>query len=301
MNDKIGRNLEWRESRRVSIRFDISAPAIRDRQVRQIFMKPVFANKSTVDEIRLRFDQEVERFSNLQTGQQATIDAPLAMSLIAEAAARVNPRAQSLLDIGCGAGNYSLKTLARCPNMAVTLTDLSGAMLERAVARVSQATAGKVTAVQGDIRELELGTEQFDVVCAAAVLHHLRGAEEWRSVFGKIYAALKPGGSFWISDLIEHSDARIQALMWERYGDYLQQLKDASYRDEVFAYINQEDTPRPLMFQLELLQTVGFAEVEILHKNSCFAAFGAIKENDAIPKSDAPAGINNADDQPTDR
>ena len=61
-------------------------------------MKPVFANKSTVDEIRLRFDQEVERFSNLQTGQQATIDAPLAMSLIAEAAARVNPRAQSLLD-----------------------------------------------------------------------------------------------------------------------------------------------------------------------------------------------------------
>jgi hypothetical protein len=37
MNDKIGRNLEWRESRRVSIHFDISAPAIRDLQVRQIF------------------------------------------------------------------------------------------------------------------------------------------------------------------------------------------------------------------------------------------------------------------------
>ena len=199
------------------------------------------------------------------------------MALIAEAAAGVNPEAKSLLDIGCGAGNYSLRILGRCPNMDVTLTDLSGAMLERAVVRVSGATAGEVTAVQGDIRELELGTEQFDVVCAAAVLHHLRGLEEWRSVFEKIYAALKPGGSFWISDLIEHTDARIQSLMWERYGAYLKQLKDESYRDEVFAYINQEDTPRPLMFQLDLLRAVGFDGIEVLHKNCCFAAFGAIK------------------------
>ena len=28
--------------------------------------------KSTVDEIRLRFDADVERFSNLETGQSAT-------------------------------------------------------------------------------------------------------------------------------------------------------------------------------------------------------------------------------------
>ena len=32
--------------------------------------------KSTVEEIRQRFDKDVERFSNLETGQSATIDAP---------------------------------------------------------------------------------------------------------------------------------------------------------------------------------------------------------------------------------
>jgi tRNA (cmo5U34)-methyltransferase len=42
-----------------------------------------------VDEIRQRFDTEVERFSNLETGQSATVDSPLAMSLIAEVAAAV--------------------------------------------------------------------------------------------------------------------------------------------------------------------------------------------------------------------
>jgi tRNA (cmo5U34)-methyltransferase len=37
--------------------------------------------KSSTDEIKARFDNDVERFSNLDTGQTATIDAPLAMEL----------------------------------------------------------------------------------------------------------------------------------------------------------------------------------------------------------------------------
>jgi tRNA (cmo5U34)-methyltransferase len=65
--------------------------------------------------------------------------------------------------------------------------------------------------------------------------------------------------------------------MWTRYGDYLTGLKDETYRNQVFAYIAQEDTPRPLLFQLDLLRQVGFRQVEVLHKNSCFAAFGGIK------------------------
>ena len=67
--------------------------------------------KSTVAQIRERFDKDVERFSNLETGQSATIDAPLALELIATTAARVTPQATAILDIGCGAGNYTLKLL----------------------------------------------------------------------------------------------------------------------------------------------------------------------------------------------
>jgi hypothetical protein len=35
------------------------------------------AEKSTLDEIRARFDNDAERLSRLETGQQAAIDAPL--------------------------------------------------------------------------------------------------------------------------------------------------------------------------------------------------------------------------------
>lgn len=233
--------------------------------------------KSTVEQIRQRFDNDVERFSNLETGQSATIDAPLVLDLIVRAAAAATPNATNLLDVGCGAGNYTLKLLQQIPNCDCTLIDLSQPMLQRALERVRPMTTGAIDTIQGDIREIPLGEAQFDVIVAAAVLHHLRADSEWTAVFSKLYRALKPGGSLWIADLIEHSSAAVQALMWERYGEYLADLKDAAYRDQVFAYIAQEDTPRPLLFQLDLLREVGFSTVEILHKNSCFAAFGGVK------------------------
>lgn len=150
-------------------------------------------------------------------------------------------------------------------------------MLDRAVERITPATTGKVTAIQGDVREVDLGTARYDFILAAAVLHHLRGDDEWEKVFAKFYHALKPGGSVWIVDLIAHSTPAVQELMWRRYGEYLASLGGEAYRDRVFAYIEREDTPRPLVYQLDLLRKAGFGEVEVLHKNSCFAAFGGIK------------------------
>jgi tRNA (cmo5U34)-methyltransferase len=233
--------------------------------------------KSTVEEIRERFDRDVERFSNLETGQTATMDAPLMLDLVADAAQRTTPHARALLDIGCGAGNYALKLLQALPGMSVTLVDLSRPMLDRAVARVAAATDARVDAKQGDIRHLDLGHEAFDVITAAATLHHLRTDDEWEQVFGACYQALRPGGSFWIVDLVSHDSAALQALMWSRYGDYLAGVGGSAYRDRVFAYVEQEDSPRSVTYQVDLLRRTGFDEVDVLHKHACFAAFGGVK------------------------
>ena len=66
-------------------------------------------------------------------------------------------------------------------------------------------------------------------------------------------------------------------MMWDRYGDYLTKLKNEAYRDQVFAYIAREDSPKPLMYQLDLLRRVGLQDVDVLHKNGGFAAFGGRK------------------------
>jgi tRNA (cmo5U34)-methyltransferase len=233
--------------------------------------------KSSVDQIRARFDADVERFSSLETGQAATIDSPLALELIAEAAAASTPGARAVLDVGCGAGNYALRLLHRLPGLDVTLLDLSRPMLERAAERVGAATAGRVSTVQADVRDARFDDGAFDVILAASVLHHLRTDEQWERVFASFHRWLRPGGSVWVFDLVAHESADVQSLMWRRYGEYLVGLKGEAYRDTVFGYVEDEDTPRPLTYQIDLLRRCGFRSVDVLHKNGPFAAFGAAR------------------------
>lgn len=238
--------------------------------------------KSTIEEIRERFDNDVERFSNLETGQIATIDATISLELITEACKRIVPNAVNVLDIGCGAGNYTLKMLSKVPDLNCTLVDLSLPMLERAFERVSKETSGSVVIQQGDIREVTLPEGHFDIILAGAVLHHLRDDQDWETTFSKIFKLLKPGGCFMISDLITQDTELLNLYTWQRYGDYLEETGGAEYRQKVLDYIEKEDSPRSMNYQLDLMKKGGFRKVEILHKNMCFGAFGGIKGEDTL-------------------
>lgn len=234
-------------------------------------------NKSTVTEIKERFDNDVERFSNLDTGQLSTIDAKLSLELITEASKRIVPNAKQLLDVGCGAGNYSLMMLTKLPDLNCTLVDLSKPMLDKAFERVSDKTKGRVDILQGDIRDVKLSENYFDIILAGAVLHHLRDDRDWESTFEKLFGLIKPGGCLMISDLITQDTELLNEYIWERYGDYLEGLGGKEYCQKVLEYVAKEDSPRSMNYQLDLLKKVGFGKVEILHKNMCFGAFGGIK------------------------
>ena len=233
--------------------------------------------KSSITEIRERFDKDVERFSNLETGQQSTIDADLSLELLTEAAKRINPHSVHLLDIGCGAGNYTLKMLSKLPDLHCTLIDLSKPMLDKAYTRVSEVSAHEVITLQGDLREVDLPFNHYDILLAGAVLHHLRDDFDWENVFTKLFNVLRPGGCLMISDLVLQETEVLNDLIWEKYGDYLETLGGAEYKHKVLDYIDKEDSPRSLNYQLDLMKRTGFKSVEVLHKNICFAAYVGIK------------------------
>lgn len=233
--------------------------------------------KSTLLEIQERFDNDVARFSNLETGQISTVDATLSLELLTQVAASVCPSAKSVLDLGCGAGNFTLKLLELLPNFDCILIDLSQPMLDKAKERITRVSQGKITTIQTDFLNMELPDESFDIVVTGAAMHHLRADQEWETVFAKIYRSLKKGGCFWISDLILHDNPAINQLMWKRYADYLEGIGGEQYQKSVFAYIEKEDTPRSIMYQLDLMKKIGFSSVDVLHKNSCFSVFGGIK------------------------
>jgi tRNA (cmo5U34)-methyltransferase len=167
--------------------------------------------------------------------------------------------------------------LSKLPDLNCTLVDLSKPMLDKAKERVSAQTSKMVQTLQGDIRAVELKENHFDIILAGAVLHHLRDEQDWETCFAKIYKLLKPGGCLMISDLITQDTPLLNDYTWERYGDYLESLGGKEYRLKVLDYVAKEDSPRSMNYQLNLMQSVGFSSVEILHKNMCFGAFGGIK------------------------
>ncbi len=233
--------------------------------------------KSSPEAIRNNFDQQVERFSDIETGQTTAIDSPLCMELVARSAALLNPNAKRVMDLGCGGGNYAVKVTSLLPDVDCTLIDLSGNMLAKAVERVAANISGKITAIQGDYREIPLEENAYDVITAGTTLHHLREDQEWESVFTKVFKALKPGGTFWINDIVIGETDEINLMM---LGGWLSILKKQVSPEEVDMYMERyesEDTPRTLSYQLGLMKQVGFSETIVLHKHFNFAAFGARK------------------------
>lgn len=244
-------------------------------------MSKEFAHKSTAEEIRERFDNDVERFSNLETGQSAAMDSPLHLELLTAAAIGATPGAKHILDLGCGAGNYTLKLLSRCQAdtpQRVTLVDLSQPMLDRAVQRIAEAYPDiKVESVQNDVRDFDYGATRFDLVIAAQCLHHLRAEAEWRAVFANIFRGLRPAGSLWISDSLEYHQSAVRQVIHQRWSAYLEDFKGPVYRDHVMAYVEKEDSPRPLAWQLDELRSAGFIDLDVLHVNGRFGTFGGVK------------------------
>lgn len=233
--------------------------------------------KSSPDSIRQNFDHQVERFSNLETGQTTAIDSPLCMELIARSAAMLNPDAKRVMDLGCGGGNYAVKVTSLLPDVDCTLIDLSANMLAKAEERVAANISGKILAIQGDYRDIPLEENTYDVITAGTTLHHLRSDEDWESVFTKVFNALKPGGTFWINDIVISETDEINQMM---LGGWLSILRKQVSPEEVDMYMERyesEDTPRTLSYQLDLMKQVGFSETIVLHKHFNFVAFGARK------------------------
>jgi tRNA (cmo5U34)-methyltransferase len=240
-------------------------------------MTTALENKSTTAEIRARFDEDVERFSCLETGQQATIDAALVLDLVAQTSAMHLCPHDTVLDIGCGAGNFTLRILQETNPLQCHLVDLSHSMLARAEERIRNFGVVSIQTYQSDFRRLSFADSSFDCILAGAVLHHLREEEDWKSSFRRLHGWLKPGGRIYVSDLSFFEVPDAQKVMWKRYGEYLESLGGKEYRSKVFDYIDKEDSPRSLPFQLDLLKSTGFTKYDVLHRNSVFACYFGVK------------------------
>lgn len=94
----------------------------------------------------------------------------MSLELLTQAAGACCPEAKQVLDLGCGAGNYSLKLLGLIPDFDSTLIDLSQPMLNKAKERISKVSEGKIITIQTDFLNMELPDDTFDIVVTGAAI-----------------------------------------------------------------------------------------------------------------------------------
>jgi hypothetical protein len=107
--------------------------------------------------------------------------------------------AASLLDVAGGHGEFSMALCRRHPELEATIVDLPGsARIGREI--VAEAgMAARVRHVEGDMFEADLSGPHDGALCFN-IVHHLT-ADQARSLFGRIRAALRPGAPLCVLEL----------------------------------------------------------------------------------------------------
>jgi SAM-dependent methyltransferase len=119
----------------------------------------------------------------------------------AERAASLLPTAARVLDLGAGAAPWSLAVAARDPACLVTAVDLPAVVRATRRAVTGAGRGRQFRFLAGDLFEVDLGRGAYDLAIAGN-LCHLFDESANRRLLGRVYDALRPGGTLAVIDVI---------------------------------------------------------------------------------------------------
>ena len=171
-----------------------------------------------------------------------------------------------VLDLGCGTGLELEWYFRYAPEAKVTGIDLSAGMLDALRGKFS---GDHLTLIQGSYFEVPLSEETYDAAVSVESLHHFT-KEEKLGLYRRLYAALKEGGSFILTDYFADTDAQEQHFRQE-----LLRLKaEQQLGNDVFYHY---DTPLTWAREMDALREAGFREVTDLKRWGATHCIQAIK------------------------
>ena len=191
----------------------------------------------------------------------------------------------SLLDIGCGDGIVSDRIRERYAKNSFFLLDGSLEMLEKAKKRLKGENITFIHQTFDEYIALTAEKEKYDFAYSAHAIHHLDLAGKSR-LYQKIFDELKPGGLFLNIDPVLPSSERSETWQFKMWRDWINEsLHEKGFKSDIGKYDNvpshyknnAENKPSSLFKQLELLEKVGFENVDCVYKFSVIAIFGGTK------------------------
>ena len=175
--------------------------------------------------------------------------------LAAAARAVASARADLAIDLGAGTGALAETLLLHGAAGTVELIDVDAEMLAQArlrLARFGARVRFRQTSFLGEL-------PACDAAAASLALHHIPSIDAKRAVYGRIRAALRPGGLFVNADAVMPAGDAEQAAAYEAWAEHMVASGiERSRAFEHFAEWADEDTYFPLEAELEALRAAGF-------------------------------------------
>ena len=115
----------------------------------------------------------------------------------------INP--VEVADLGCGGGRNAGELLKKYPKAHVTAVDYSDLSVAKATEyNRDMIEAGRCTVLQGDVSDLKLSEEKYDLATAFETIYFWPGLEK---CFGQVAKILKKDGYFMICNESDGTDA----------------------------------------------------------------------------------------------
>ena len=181
--------------------------------------------------------------------------------------------ATKVLDLGAGTGILTTFVRSWYPAAHIHLVDFSAPMID--IARKRLAADTNVSFEVADYTTAPLG-ENYDAIVSALSIHHLEHPAK-KSLFAKIFAALRPGGVFVNAEQVAGPTPALDAVYKSLW---LQQVREAGATPQQIAdslYRQQDDRCASVEDQLHWMREAGFTDADCWFKDNRFAVLAGTR------------------------
>jgi tRNA (cmo5U34)-methyltransferase len=187
-----------------------------------------------------------------------------------------------MLDLGCGDGLMVQELLKVDDSIEATLVDGSPTMLEAAGKRLTH--FDRTHFVKASFQDLLMQDPLKDTFCfvvSSLAIHHLV-MEQKEALFKYIHHHLDPGGLFLNIDVVLSPTEDLENYYLTLWQEWIEAHAADSKKTTLLPVPkqykdNSDNTPDPLLPQLQALENVGFKNVDCYYKYGIFAMFGGTK------------------------